>query len=159
MTRAAASSTVLVAMLLTACGAEPASITIEGETATLAATDPTLFDALKSLTFLFYDDGAGDNACGELVDLDVAQLNDRDPKSHQGINTDDRTEHAFGAIQGAGERAFVVLGSVRALSAAEQADPLPILGGTVTAIGCRQVVIEEGTRFSVPIVLFPAGLR
>lgn len=142
------------------CGAPPPGFAlVDGETATLAATDPQLVDALQSLTFLFFNDADGDNGCAALVEQDAAGLNARNPVSHQGINVEDRQEHAFGAIQGEGRRSFVVLGSVRALSAAEQADPLPVLGGSVVAIGCRELDVVEGQRFHLPVVLFPAGLR
>lgn len=148
-----------IVLLLAACGPPPSTVEVDGETAEIAATDPALLETIRSLSFLFFDDAEEENGCGTLVDLDAVQLDARGPVSHQGINVSDRTEHAFGAITGPGRRAFMILGSVRPLAMAEQADPLPLLPGTIVAIGCRELDVVEGTRFNVPIVLFPAGLR
>jgi hypothetical protein len=150
---------VVLAIVGAACGPPPTTVDVDGQTTEIAATDPELLDAIESLSFLFYNDADAENGCGALVDLDAVELDDRQPVSHQGINVADRTEHAFGAITGAGRRAFVVLGSVRPLAMAEQADPLPLLPGTIVAVGCRELDVVEGTRFNLPVVLFPAGLR
>jgi hypothetical protein len=152
----------LLAVAPIACSTPP-SVEFAGESFALRATDEALFASLRSLVFFLYPGEAGVSSCRELLDLPVDVLDDapRAPIAVQAIDlTTGRAEHTFGAIEvaEAGTRSFLVLGTTATV---EGEDVLASLRETksVTAIGCSDVVVAQGTRFDVPIVLFPAGRR
>ena len=147
---------------LSAC-APLAAIDLGAHDVTLSATDAALFESLRSLVFTFYDAEKAANACATLVNLPTADLDngERAPEAVQALDLDTRRiEHTFGAVDvdAATTKAFLVLGSPDLVDAADPLADLIARNG-VTAIGCHDLVVEPGTRYDVPIVLFPAGRR
>lgn len=165
-----------LALGLSACAAPPPrdlALDLGVGEARLALTDPTLLEPLKSFVALMYWNPDGLNACADLVDEDLAQLDARGPLASQvvaleGENGSD--EHAFGNVAESGVHSFLLLGSLKPKGLlkfevdgesgeASSSNPLVEGRGSVIAVGCEEVDVRQYQRFDVPISLFPAGLR
>ena len=158
---------------LSACTPTAPTLDLEQGQLRLAMTEPDLVTAINTWVAAVYyvdEDGPG---CAELLDMVPSELErerQRQPTTAAAAPftlSDDRNAVDFGRVEPAGLRALVMLGSTRELGdqtvAESELDPaaqiLPQLGGSVIAIGCRELEIEADRRFSADVVLFPAGLR
>lgn len=161
---------VTLALLAPSCTPPPRTLDVDlgvGQ-AKLAITDATLLEPLKSFVALMYYNPDGLNACADLVDAPLADLDARGPLASQvvaleGENGSD--EHAFGNVGASGVHSFLLLGSLKPKGLLKfevtggSSNPLEEGIGSVIAVGCEEVFVRQYQRFDVAISLFPAGLR
>ncbi len=141
--------------------------------ARLAISDPALLEPLKSFIALMYWNPDGLNACADLVDTSLQDLEARGPLASQVVSLegdDSSDEHAFGNVGESGVHSFLLLGSLKpkgllrfqvddGSGATVSSNPLVEGHASVIAVGCEEVDVRQFQRFDVPISLFPAGLR
>lgn len=154
MTRAlrslAASS--LLALAASCAGAVDASSPV-----VLAALDPTLLSGARTLVFSF----SKTQTCADIVDLSPAEIGDvleAAPENAPLQLLDPSTvEHVFGKVDPGVPIAYFVFASTK--TDFDQRVAFGDLAGTVFAMGCRDFTAPSGTRFDLPLTLFPVGLR
>lgn len=148
-------SAVLVVGALGACQGG----VIEGEgPITLAAVDPALLENARLLMFSF----SVTTSCEGLIDLSPSGIGEalaaEDPP-RQPADNDGEVSHVFGDVPANVPIAFLVLASSAEREQLGQRVDFADLTGTVFGIACRDYQATPGTRYDLPMTLFPVGLR
>lgn len=165
----------LGAAVLTGCERPEYTLDLGDAQATLALTDATLAESIQTFLVAKLVATPSVATCADLVDLRVGEIHrlvtERQPITGAvaAFRLDRRTGYGFGKVEPPGVWSFLMLGSTKELYVGVDVAPegtidprepiLPQVEGTVNAIGCRQLDVEDDGRYDLNVTLFPAGLR
>lgn len=125
---------------------------------TLAAIDPELLETARLLVFSF----STTTGCADLVDMAPSEIGEAlagEEAPLQPVENAGEVSHVFGDVPPGQPVAFLVLASAAERDDLGQRIDFADLSGTVIAMACRDYQAEGGTRYDLPMTLFPVGLR